>query len=53
MSLKTRYLVWLILLAIFDILIPIPLVAAFLIYVVAIRPPWFPHLVRRLYQQET
>jgi hypothetical protein len=51
MSSRTRYLAWLIGLALIDIFIPIPIVAALMIYVVARRPPWFRDVVSDLYEK--
>jgi hypothetical protein len=49
MSAKTQILVTLIALSIVDILIPIPIVALILIYVVLQRPTWFMDRVRDIY----
>ncbi len=49
MTRKSRYLVWLIGLAIFDIFVPIPLAAGIMIYVVLRRPRWFLEIVSDLY----
>jgi len=53
MSPRTRYLVWLIALALFDIFIPIPLVALIMIYVLLRRPPWFQQIVSDIYDDES
>ena len=50
MSLKTKILVGLIGFAIFDIFIPIPITALFLIYILLNKPPWFLEWVREVYQ---
>ncbi len=52
MSGRTRYVIWLIGLALLDVLIPIPLAAALMIYVVARRPQWFFEFVSDLYHKE-
>ena len=52
MSSRTRYLVWLIGLALFDIFIPVPLTAGLMIYVVLRRPLWFREIVREIYDKE-
>lgn len=48
-SMRTRYLLWLVALAIFDIIVPIPLTASILIYVVLRRPAWFWEMVSEAY----
>lgn len=52
MSRRTRYLLWLIGLAIFDMFIPIPLTAALLIYVLLYRPQRFREIVSDIYAQK-
>jgi len=49
MSAKTQVLMTLIALSIVDIVIPIPIVAFILIYVVLRRPTWFMDKVRDIY----
>ena len=49
MSTKAKSLIVLIILSVVDVVIPIPILALFLIYVVLQRPPWFPEVVRRIY----
>jgi hypothetical protein len=49
MTLKTQCLIGLSGLALVDIVIPIPILGAILIYVVIQKPPWFQNLVRDLY----
>jgi hypothetical protein len=49
MSPKTRVLLTLIGLAFLDTIIPIPIVASILIYVVLQRPTWFTDMVRDVY----
>ena len=49
MSPKTRVLVNLIALSIIDVVIPLPIVACILIYVVLRRPAWFTDMVRDIY----
>ncbi len=51
MTSRTRYLLWLIGLAVFDIVIPIPLVAGTLIYVLLRRPRWFRDMVSDVYDR--
>ena len=40
---------YLVLLAVVDAVIPVPIAAGLLIYVVLARPPWFRDLVSRIY----
>ena len=49
MSAKTRILMTLIVLGLIDIVIPLPIVALILIYVVLQRPPWFTAMVHDIY----
>ena len=49
MTLKTQCLIGLSALALMDIVIPIPILGAILIYVVIQKPPWFRGLVQQLY----
>jgi hypothetical protein len=50
MTLKTQCLIGLSGLALVDIVIPIPILGAILIYVVILKPFWFHNLVRDLYK---
>jgi hypothetical protein len=52
MSIKTKSLIFLIILAIVDMVIPIPILGVILIYVVIERPPWFRNVVREIYNPE-
>jgi len=49
MKIKTKLLIWLILMAIVDLIIPLPLSALFLLYVLFNKPPWFREWVRDIY----
>ena len=49
-SAHIRYLLWLIALAIFDIIIPLPLTAALMMFVVLRRPSWFREMVSDVYE---
>jgi hypothetical protein len=49
MSAKTRILMTLITLGLIDIVIPLPIVALILIYVVLQRPTWFTAMVHDIY----
>ena len=49
MTIKTKYLIALILLAIVDMVIPLPIIGAILIYVLLQRPPWFRNVVTDIY----
>ena len=50
MSIKTKSLVILFGLCIFDVLIPIPMVCLFLIYVVLEKPDWFLDALHKIYE---
>ena len=52
MKMETKLILQLLLFALFDIIIPIPMVAAILIYVVMTKPDWFRDLVNRIYAAE-
>ena len=49
MSMKIQVLVGLVGLGIIDVVIPIPILALILIYVVLQQPPWFTEIVRDIY----
>ncbi|MBN2423964.1 MAG: hypothetical protein JXR46_00090 [Calditrichaceae bacterium] len=49
MDLKTKLIIYLALLAIIDMIIPIPFTALLLIYVILNRPPWFIQYVNGIY----
>lgn len=49
MNIKTKTLLTLAILAVVDLVIPIPLTGLLLIYVVLGRPSWFTKLVREIY----
>ena len=50
MKLKKKLTIYLIILAVVDMIIPIPIVSFILIYVVLERPPWFENLTQEIYQ---
>ena len=50
MSMKTKILLALLLLAVLDTIIPVPFTAILLIYVLLEKPAWFYDLVRKVYQ---
>lgn len=50
MHMKTKILIFLIILAIMDMVIPVPFTAILLVYVLLERPAWFRNLVRDIYQ---
>jgi hypothetical protein len=50
MSIKTNIWIYLILLALFDTIIPLPITALVLIYVVLQKPDWFKTWVDRIYR---
>jgi len=49
MKLKNKILISLIILAIFDTVIPIPFTTIFLIYVLIERPTWFKNMIDEVY----
>jgi hypothetical protein len=49
MKTTNRILIYLIIFAIIDTIIPIPLTALLLIYVLTEKPEWFKNLVTRIY----
>ena len=50
MSMKTRILIYLIVLALFDTIIPLPLTALVLIHVLYQKPKWFREWVEEIYR---
>ena len=50
MNTSRKILIYLILFAIFDTVIPVPVTAIILIYVVLEKPDWFEKLVGEIYQ---
>lgn len=51
MKISTKIIIALIVLGIFDMVIPIPLLAIILLYVVVQRPEWFRYLVRDIFKE--
>jgi hypothetical protein len=49
MSIKTKTLVFLIILCFVDVVIPIPILGIILICVILQRPPWFTDVVGEIY----
>jgi len=49
MTIKTKCLITLIILAMVDTVIPLPITGAMLIYVLLQRPPWFKNVVVEIY----
>jgi len=49
MTIKTKCLITLILLAMVDTVTPFPIIGAILIYVLLQRPPWFRNVVAEIY----
>jgi hypothetical protein len=49
MSKKTQMLLYVVLLAVFDTVIPIPLTALIFIYVILNRPQWFRDWIKEIY----
>jgi hypothetical protein len=50
MTTKTKILIYLLVLAVFDAIIPIPFTTIFLIYILLEKPTWFLELVKEIYQ---
>ena len=50
MSIKTKTLIFLVSVAIIDMVIPIPVMGVILIYVVFQKPPWFMDVVSEIYK---
>ena len=48
-----KYLVFLVLVSLVDMVIPVPILGAILIYVVLSKPPWFSEIVEELYDPGT
>lgn len=49
MKASTRVMIYLVIFAVIDIVIPVPITALILIYVVLERPPWFRNLISEIY----
>ncbi|MGD8916411.1 MAG: hypothetical protein PVH35_07420 [Syntrophobacterales bacterium] len=49
MTIKTKCIITLILLALVDTVIPFPIIGAILIYVLFQRPPWFKNVIVDIY----
>ena len=49
MTIKTKCLIALVLLAMADLVIPLPIIGVLLIYVLLQRPPWFKNVVVEVY----
>ena len=49
MKIKTKTLIFLILLCFVDIIIPVPILGMILLVVVIRRPPWFMDVVKEIY----
>jgi hypothetical protein len=52
MKIKTKFLLWLTLLAIVDTIVPFPIVGVILIYVLLQNPPWFRNVVTEIYAED-
>jgi len=52
MSIKTKSLIFLVILGIIDVVIPIPILGVIFIYIVLRRPSWFTNVVREIYNTE-
>jgi hypothetical protein len=51
MNIKTKTVIAVIGLGLIDILIPIPILALTILYIIFQRPPWFVDVVREIYEQ--
>jgi len=51
MKINTKMLIYLIVLAILDMIIPIPFTALILIYVILEKPPWFIKWATEIYKE--
>jgi len=51
MSIKTKTIIALIILGLVDIIVPIPIVALILMYVIIKKPTWFMDVSRGIYKQ--
>ncbi len=49
MKIKTKIQIWLILFALFDLIIPFPITAVVLLYVLFEKPTWFQEWVKDIY----
>jgi hypothetical protein len=49
MKTNTKILIYLLILAFFDMIIPIPFTALMLLYVIFEKPAWFRNLVTKIY----
>lgn len=49
MKSKTKILIFLVILAILDMVIPIPFTTLLLIYILFEKPPWFKNMVTEIY----
>ena len=49
---KTKLIIALMVLCIVDVVLPIPILGATLVYVVVQTPPWFPDMVERVYRAQ-
>jgi len=52
MKIKTKILIWLVLFAILELIIPFPITAIVLIYVLFYKPTWFKEYVKDIYEIE-
>ena len=50
MGIKSKTIIFLIILGIIDMVIPVPILGGILIYIVAQKPPWFADLVQEIYK---
>ena len=50
MKIETKILIWLIVFALFDLIIPFPITAVVLLYVLFEKPAWFQEYVKDIYE---
>jgi hypothetical protein len=50
MNIKTKCLIFIIIIGIIDMVIPVPILGIVLLYVVFQRPPWFADVVGEIYK---
>lgn len=51
MDIRSKYLLGLVVLCLIDVVIPLPISGAVLIYVILKRPPWFLETVEQIYRR--
>ncbi len=49
MDIKSKTFVFIVTLSLVDMVIPLPILGAVLVYVVLLKPPWFREIVKEVY----